>query len=314
VPYPERELVSVDRAGHVTALAAATRPFGSSVRVSPEGRRLAVTVRTLTGSGLWLYDLERGNLTPVNREGETDFPIWSPDGQRLAFAWGHGGPAFLATQPADGSAAPTVHVTGLLVPSSFSPDGRQIAAVTPRTTLNLDIMIVNLDHEKAAVQPLVATPRLERWPSLSPDGRWLAYGSDMSDRDEVYVQPFPGPGPAQRVSVDGGQSPAWHRNGRELFFLGPRDKTGKRWMMAVEFSAGANVPRIGRPRPLFPFDAGELLFASDPLRAYDVSSDGLRFYVTRQMARSSPPVVTHINLILNWFEELKAKVPGGVAK
>jgi serine/threonine-protein kinase len=309
VPYPDRELVSVDRAGHVTALAAATRPFSAFMRLSPEGRRLAVTVRTLTESGLWIYDLERGNLTPVNREGESDYPVWSPDGQRLAFAWGNAGGASLAMQPADGSAAPTTLLTGILVPSTFSPDGRQIAAVTPHKTLNLDIMIVKLDQEKAAVQPLVATPRLERWPELSPDGRWLAYGSDASDRDEVYVQPFPGPGPVQRVSVDGGQSPAWHRNGRELFFLSPRDKAGKRWMMAAEFSAVADGSRVGRPRPLFPFDAGELLFLGDPLRAYDVSSDGLRFYATRQMARSSPPVVTHINLILNWFEELQAKVP-----
>jgi Tol biopolymer transport system component len=309
VPYPDRDLVSVDRAGHVTAIAAPTRPYSSSVRLSPDGRRLAVTVKTLTQSGLWLYDLERGNLTPVNREGESDFPIWSPDGQRLAFAWGHAGGTALAVQPADGFAAPATLLAGLFVPGSFSRDGRQIAAVTPHTTLNLDIMIVTLDAAKAAVQPLVATPRLERWPEFSPDGRWLAYGSDASDRDEIYVQPFPGPGPAQRVSVDGGQSPAWHRNGRELFFLSPRDKAGKRWMMAAEFSAGADGPRIGRPRPLFPFDAGELLFLSDPLRAYDVSPDGLRFYVTRQMARSSPPVVTHINLILSWFEELKAKVP-----
>ena len=278
------------------------------MRLSPDSRRLAVVVRTLSEAGLWLYDLERGNLTPVNREGESSFPLWSPDGRRLAFTWLNAGRPSIATQPADGSAAPTEHVTGPFVPSSFFHDGRQIAAVTPQTTVNLDIVMVNLGDREGR-HPTAGRDTKSGTVARAVGRRALArvrverVGPRRNLRSAV---PGAWPG-AARIGRWRSES-AWHHNGRELFFLGPRDEAGKRWMMAVEFSPGVKEPRIGRPRPLFPFDPGELLFGGDPLRAYDVSPDGLRFYAARQSTRSSPPVVTHINLILNWFEELKAKV------
>ena len=150
---------------------------------------------------------------------------------------------------------------------------------------------------------------------FSPDGRWLAYASDSSGRWEVYVRPYPGAGPAQRVSIDGGGGPAWHPGGRELFFLSEPLESGataggQLRMMVVDFVPGS-PPRIGRPRVLFAFDPRELNARCSPLRCYDVSRDGDRFYMFQ--TRSLPPRVTvkHVNLILNWFEELKAKVPAG---
>jgi serine/threonine-protein kinase len=196
---------------------------------------------------------------------------------------------------------------GDLTASSFTPDGRQVAAVRD----SRDIVIVTVEPGQSPEQVVAHPPQhTERWPEFSPDGRWLAYGSDASGRFEVYVRPYPGPGPAEPVSIDGGWSPAWAPTGRELFFVSLPDPEGKRRLMAVEFAPGS-PPRIGRPRALFAFDSRDLRLACTPVRCYDVAADGERFYATQAQAPPPAPVVTHISLILNWLEELKAKVPAG---
>jgi eukaryotic-like serine/threonine-protein kinase len=302
VPYPDRALVTVDRRGQVSPLSAPTRSYGTALRVSPDGQRIAVTIRTLTGVGLWVFDVARGTLTPLTQDGEAEWPVWSPDGRCLLFQWTKDGRPSLATQPADGSAPPRVLVPGGGLPSSFTPDGRQLMS-----TRGGDLFLATLDDGRATVEPNTQTPQTEQWPAFSPDGRWLTYGSNVSGRSEVYVRPYPGPGPAQLVSIEGGRDPAWHPNGRELSFLG-RDPAGKRWMMAVSVEPGL-PPALGTPRRLFEFDQQELGFVCTPVRCYDVAPDGQRFYVTQTIPAPRSPPVTHINLVLNWFEELKAKVP-----
>jgi len=304
-PYEASALVMVDRNGQVSPLPAPVRSYGPALRVSSDGRRLAVMIQTLTEAGLWLYDLGRGTLTPLTGDGECFYPVWSPDGQRLAFNWLKDGRRSLAVQPADGTVVAQVLLARGPYPSSFMRGGRQLAAVGAG-----DIVIVTVENGKASAQPLAQTPQTEQWPEFSPDGRWLAYGSDVSGRFEVYVQPYPGPGPRTQVSIEGGESPAWHPNGRELFYVSLLDPAGRRRMMAAEFEAGA-PPRIGRPRPLFEFDPHDLALASWPVRCFDVAPDGQRFYVVQTRTSPPPPVVTHINLVLNWLEELKAKVPTG---
>ncbi len=305
VPYPDARLVTVDRRGQVSPLQAPVRSYGPATRVSPDGRRLAVMIRTLTDAGVWLYDVGRGTTTLLAGGGEAWIPIWSPDGRHLAFEWLADGQRALAVQPADGTAPPQVLITGDLTVSSFTPDGRQVAAVRD----SRDIVIVTVEPGQSRVQPVAQTSQhIERWPEFSPDGRWLAYGSDVSGRFEVYVRPYPGPGPAEPVSVDGGWSPAWAPTGRELFFVRLPDPEGRRQLMAVEFEPGS-PPRIGRPHALFSFARRDLRLACEPVRCYDVAADGERFYATQAVAPPPPPVVTHISLVMNWLEELKAKVP-----
>ena len=305
VPYPERNLVTVDRRGRVTALSGPARSYGPALRLSPDGRRLAVTVRDLTEVGLWLYDLTRGTLTRLNRDGESEWPVWAPDGQDLMFTWLKDGRWSLAAQSVDQPAAPRALVRGLSWLSSWHPDRRTLAGVTPN---GWDVQIATVEHEKVTgVQPLWQTPEVERWPVFSPDGHWLAYASNKSKRNEVYVQAYPGPGEARQVSLDGGESPAWHRNGREMFFLSLRDATARRRMMAVDFAPGPPL-WVGTPHVLFEFDSRSLGLSCTPLRCYDVAPDGQHFYGTT-VTPTPPPVVTHINLITNWFEELKAKAP-----
>ncbi len=305
VPYPDAALVVVDRRGQVSPLQAPVRSYGTAARMSPDGRRLAVMIRSLTDVGVWLYDVSRGTTSVLAGGGEAWIPIWSPDGRRLAFAWLTDGRLAPAVQPSDGTAPPQALMDGDITVSSFTPDGRQIAAVRE----SRDIVLVSVEPGKPDVRPLTqGTQHIERWPEFSPDGRWLAYGSNVSGRFEVYVRPYPGPGPAEPVSVDGGWSPAWNPSGRELFFVSLPNQEGRRRLMVVDFAPGS-PPGIGRPRELFAFDPRVLRFACAPVRCFDVASDGQTFYATRAEMPPPPPVVTHINLILNWAEELEAKLP-----
>jgi len=307
VPHQDAVLVTVDRRGEVARLPAQLRSYAGAVRVSPDGRQVLVVTNSLTERGLWVYDLSRGTLTPLMLDGEVFGSCWSPNGRRIAFGWLKDGRRSLAMQATDGSAPPTVMVAGEFTPSAFAADGRHLTASRGLA----DIVMLTVEDGQARVDPLVATPSREDSAQLSPDGRWLVYMSAESGRQEIYVQPYPGPGAKRPVSIEGGRNPAWNPNGRELFFLTPL-KDGRSRMMAVDFAGGnaGDGPRVGLPRTLFEFAHGELGFACEPTRCYDVAPpDGQRFYCLQSVPAPPLPPVTHVNLILNWFEELKAKVP-----
>jgi len=274
------------------------------VRVSPDRQRLAVTIGSLTEDGLWLYDLGRETLTPLARGGEAFSLVWTPDGQRLVFDWLKDGRQSLAWQRADGTTPPEVLTPGKLLPSSWTPDGRQLAGVKEPW----DVAIATVANGRATVHLLNQMSADEGWPEFSPDGHWLAYVSSTSGRLEVYVRPYPESGRTEMVSIEGGRGPAWHPNGRELFYV-VRGPSGKWRMMAVDF-APASPPRIGRPRLLFEVEES-MSFGCAPVRCYDVAPDGQRFYVVRTPPPPPTPVVTHVDLMLNWPEELKTKVPTG---
>jgi hypothetical protein len=302
-PHPEAALVTVDRRGQVTPLAAPVRSYMPFVRLSPDGRRLTAVIQNLTEVGLWLCDLGRGSLTLLTGGGEVMWPVWAPDGRRIAFSWRNDGRWSLVDQPADGTAPPRTLASSAFDPSSWTPDGRQLAGVRGG-----DIIVGAVQSTGMSARPWFETPHIEGWPAFSPDGRWMAYASDVSGRHEVYVRPYPGPGPAEQVTIDGGMIPAWNPSGRELFFLSLGNPGGRRSMMAVEFQPGS-PPRIGRPSALFDFDPTDLRLACEPLRCYDVAPDGQRFYGWQRRGVLSPPLVTHISLMTDFFEVLKAKVP-----
>lgn len=140
-------------------------------------------------------------------------------------------------------------------------------------------------------KPFLKTPFDELDARFSPDGRWLAYQSDESGRVEVYVQPFPGPGGKWRVSAEGGASPRWSRDGRELFYY-YRNK-----MMAVDVKTG----------PTFAAESPKLLFEGQFNYRYDVGPDARRFLMIQAVEPQLP--ATQIDLVMNWFEELKRSVP-----
>jgi Tol biopolymer transport system component len=195
-------------------------------RLSPDGGRLAVTVQG-EKNDVWIYEFARTTLTPLTSEGRT-LPVWTPDGKRVAFgsasATSFSG---IFWKSADGSGAeeqlPAIDHTNVS-PLSWSPDGKSlafgaydVAKETSEDFTHNDIWWVSLEEPRAP-HPFVQTRFREGGAVFSPDGRWLAYVSDESGRDEVHVRAFPGPGAKWQISSDGGIESAWPRDGHEIFY------------------------------------------------------------------------------------------------
>jgi serine/threonine-protein kinase len=288
----ERRLMWVTRNGTEEALPIPLRAY-ESPRLSPDGRRLAIAVN----GQIWLYDFSRHTLARFTFEGNVNSrPVWTPDGERIAFYSDKDGPLNLYWQMADGSGSLERLTTAnhTQVPHSWSPNGQSLAFqdVDP---VGGDIWILNLRDRKT--QPLLKTPFAKNNPRFSPDGRWIAYESDQSGRNEIYVRPYPGPGGQSQVSTDGGSEPVWSRTGRELFY-----RNGDK-MMAAPIVTDPSFS-VGKPEMLF-----EAPYASVAVRVpnYDVSPDGQRFLMIKVSEPTTPP--TRINVVVNWIEELKRRVP-----
>ncbi len=183
-------------------------------------------------------------------------------------------------------------------PTSWSPDGQLLAFVEVNPTTGYDLWVLRLGDHKA--QPFLRTPFNESVPRFSPDGRWLAYISDESGRYEIYVQPYPGPGGKWQISTEGGTEPAWNPNGRELFY-----RSGDK-MMAVDIATQPSFA-ASKPRVLF---EGRYEPTPATFPNYDVSRDGQRFLMLKP-SEAGEAAPTQINVVLNWFEELKRRVPTG---
>jgi Tol biopolymer transport system component/predicted Ser/Thr protein kinase len=295
----QSRLVWVSRNGAEQPLAAPAHAFVFP-RLSPDGRRVAVGI-VEQESQVWLYDLSRETLTRFTFEGNANYnPVWTPDGKRIAFQSNKEGAPNVFWQLANGSGGLDRLTTSeyLQAPMSSSPDGQLLVFIEVNPSTQRDIWVLRMGDRKA--QPFLRTRFDETSPRFSPDGRWLAYISNESGRYEIYVQPYPGPGGKWQISTEGGSEPAWNPNGRELFY-----RSGDK-MMAVEIATQPSFS-AGTPRMLF---EGRYEPAPVPIANYDVSPDGQRFLMVKpnEQAQLAP---TQINIVLNWFEELKQKVPAG---
>jgi len=292
-------LVWVNRNGAEQPVAAPTRAY-MFPRIAPDGRQVAVGIAE-QGTQNWLYDISRDTMTRLTFEGKANLnPVWTPDGKRVAFNSDKEGPPNLFWQLADGSGGLERLTTSQFTqaPSSWSPDGQLLAFIEANPTTGLDIMVLRLGDRK--VQPFLQTPFNETSPRFSPDGRWLAYISDESGRFEIYVQPYPGPGGKWQISTEGGTEPLWNPNGRELFYRSGDKIMAAEIITQPSFSAGKSKILFGGPYQPTPAT----------LTNYDVSPDGQRFLMLKptEQAEAAP---TQINVVLNWFEELKRRVPTG---
>jgi serine/threonine-protein kinase len=294
---PEKTLLWVDRNGWTRPLTETRRAYRDP-RLSPDGKRLAVTIFD-DRAYIWVYDLERDALTRLSGA-DGYVPIWTPDGQRITYDSATG-PAII-WQAVDGSSTPEKVTSTTAVnsaPSSWSPDGKWLAFNDALPKTRQDIWLLSLEGDRPA-RPLLQTPASEAGGVFSPDGRWIAYDSDESGRREAYVQPFPGPGAKWQVSTEGGSQVVWARNGREIFYRSD-DK-----MMAVEVETEPSF-RLSKAKLLF---EGRYEYAAEWFGStnYDVTPDGQRFLMIRSEEQPAP---TRIRVVLNWAEELKAKVPSG---
>ena len=254
--------------------------------LSPDGRRVALTIRDENDADVWVYDLERGTFDRVTSSPATQFnPVWTPDGRRLYFVFEE--PVFhVYSRAADGAAEPERVLDGPfdMVPQSVSPDGQFLVyqRADPSTRGGIWLLPLAGDPKPRA---FVDTPFLEQGGAVSPDGRWLLYVSDETGRDEVYMHAFPDAGERVQVSTNGGRDAKWSRGGAEIFFR-EADKI---------MVASARGRTVGRPSMLF----------EKRLEGYDVARDGRFLAVVRD--ESAPPAP--VNVVLNWFEELKRLVP-----
>jgi serine/threonine-protein kinase len=289
----QRKLLWVSRNGTEQLLAARAQNYGG-FRLSPDGRRVAVEV----DDQIWLYDLSRDVMTRFTFRGDVNrFPLWSPDGKWLAFQSNKDGPWNVFWQRADGSGEPERLTTSMYenVPVSWSPDGNLLAFVEDNAVTRSDIWILRISDRK--VWPILQTQFSEGAPVFSPDGNWLAYLSDESGRYEVYVRPYPGPGAKYQVSTEGGVEPMWNPKGNELFY-----RSGNK-MIATEVITQSSFA-VGEARELFEGPYATVARRVSEGAGYDVSGDGVRFLMDKQSGEA-----THINVVLNWFEELKRRVP-----
>ncbi|HLN57240.1 MAG TPA: protein kinase [Thermoanaerobaculia bacterium] len=296
VPVPSDTLLWVDRSGKEEALPLSDRIFFAP-RLSPDGKRLAVASRPAyrPGNSVAIYDIARGVLSTLTPEPGRHFaPVWSPDGLRIAFSAFEAGDPVLAWRAADGSGPAELLTPGRNpeFPSSFSPDGRALlyTAGTSDSLENMDLWLLSLEGKREH-RAWLAGPARELAAFFSPDGRSVAYVSNETGRNEVYAQPYPGPGPKIKVSTDGGAEPAWAPGGREIFY-----RTADSLMVVpVETQPTLSV---GTARALLP-DHYDRWGREDGSRNYDVSPDGSRFLFIKSQDLKQEPV-TRLNLMTNW--------------
>ncbi|MGE5359657.1 MAG: protein kinase domain-containing protein [Bacteroidales bacterium] len=313
VPDWSADLVWVSRRGAILeALATPLGPY-SAPRLSPDGRKVLYVRSGYNGASLWFYDLSRQTSTMIPAGDPTMLcPLWSKDGRHAMFAARPGSAARLYLVPVDGS-GPSVPVGGDVppldaeYPGTWAPDGETMV-FTRGPALWLLRTGGTVATRTLLLSPPVArggtAPATLAWPAISPDGRWLAYVSDESERREVYVVRFPDLGGRQQVSREGGRAPVWRRDGRELFYV---TEGAVRRMMAVDMGPSVDSP-VGVPRILFDIP-DDLHTLTGWVPAYDVDMAGQRFLFVRRFTGSVPSPPSRMHVVLNWFDEVKARVP-----
>jgi len=279
-PPPYQDLVFMDRKGNVQPIVG-TRPFGGA-RISPDGQRIAVDIIGSDRRDVWVYQIGRGSWTQLTSEADNLVGTWSPDGRQILFRSNRKPPYNEYLISADGAGAAKQITSRRQFVGSATWSGRTLVFDTQVAKTGYDIWTMNIDDEKSA-KPLLDSAFNEGFPSLSPDGHWLAYISDRSGRgdmksDEVYVQPYPGPGPAWPISTDGGKGiPKWSKDGRKLYY-----RKGDK-LMEVDVQTTPSFA-AGKPRLLF----------ETPFAAFDVAPDG-RFLLVRDKEKPKP--LTEIKVV-----------------
>jgi Tol biopolymer transport system component len=286
------ELRWIDRQGRVTPAVEGKASF-MHPKLSPDNGQIVVSAGSEIGlRQIWIYDLKRGTRRLFGCEGSCSVASWTPDGQELVFSSNAAGSWSLYIGAVQGTAGPRE----LIVRDheqwggSFSPDGRTFLFYDVHPETGRDIWALDLESTQA--NPYLVTQYNERAPRISPDGRWVAYVSNETGLDEIYVESFPERGRKWTISTDGGTEPLWSRDGTELFY-----RQGDQ-MMVVNVGLGEEFS-ASKPRPLFEgrFEMG---VAGNP--DYDVSADSERFLMVKR-SEASAPVDLHV--ILNWTQELE---------
>jgi tRNA A-37 threonylcarbamoyl transferase component Bud32 len=296
--FNQLQVLWVSRAGAFTEAVPGWTGHFTSLALSPDAKRLALTILDATGEQVWVKRLDAPNgggpLSKLTFEQIAATPRWHPDGTRLMFVRPFGLLGNIGAVRADGSspAPDTLSKTkDRAYSASWTRDGRWIVYETFGTGTGRDLAALRTTGDSAPV-PLLNTRFAERKPSVSPDGRWLLYESSPTGAMEVYVRPFPNTSQGlYQISSGGGASPKWSRDGREIFFV----------------DANGNLVRVGVvPGATFAVGNQQVLFSLRGVADWDVAPDGQRFIVIRQRQGQERP---GLFVVENFFQELRTKVP-----
>jgi Tol biopolymer transport system component/tRNA A-37 threonylcarbamoyl transferase component Bud32 len=308
-------MVWIDRSGRETPIDT-TWTFHLSLSngnvgwsLSPDGRWLAIGLNTNSGDDIWKKELPAGPLSRVTFDSSSEErPRWTPDGRSITYIVD--GSTALRQRPADGTGQEKVLVTatGQLLDGSWSRNGKWIllrVGGNGGATVRLRNIFAYQPGVDSAPRELLASAQAdESAPELSPDGRWLAYVSDETGRDEVYIRPFPNVDDGKwQVSTSGAQAPLWAHSGRELFYV----DADRNMMMAPVPAAGP--AQLGARVKLFKLGNDFYLNAQEYYTPFDLSPDDRRFLMAKQVNPADNPESTYI-LVENWFDEVLAKVGG----
>ena len=297
-------LLWVNRAGQDVGTVGEPAAFGD-LALSPDGGRVAASVTTTaagkTATNIWIYDVKRGatsRLTFGERRQVT--PVWSPDGIRVAYAAvSESGLFQLATKLASGAGAEEKFPEDKehhLLPTDWSRDGARLSVISAtRNVNNLDLVIFDPAHPGKS-EPFLQTPPplFESMGRFSPDGRWIAYHSNESNRNEVYVQPYPPTGGRWQISTTGGSVPIWRGDGRGIFYAGSDDTI---YEVPVDVK-GASL-EVGTPVKLF---QRTQVHGTPQTYRWSADRDGQRFLVNTPVENSTPQTA---QIVLNWAGTLK---------
>ena len=291
-----RELNVLDRNGKKVNQVPGLEGYNTP-RISPDGKRFVYTQLSPTYD-IWIYDISRGvktRLTFGSASGLANLdPVWSPDGKRVAYTSLRAGKYGFYVKPADGSGSEEVLYEGnenIRYLNDWSPDGKLLSFQQVVQGVN-GVWLLPLNGEGKPL-PREGAPAYGFASAFSPDGKWLAYCSNQSGEQQVYVEPFPASGGKWQVSTAGGCYPRWRRDAKELFYLSGDDR-----MMAAAVSANRSGLTIGAVTPLF-----EASVYRSIMGAYDVSGDGQHFVVPYELGQPNAA----ITLVENWDAELKKK-------
>ena len=276
--------------------AVGTDPQSGDPRISPDGARVALH-RSISGAhNIWLYELARGVMTRLTFDpGNDTDPVWSPDARQIAFASDRGGTRQIYRKDS-GGAGPEERLTdgpNPKVPMDWSRDGRYILYQQQDPKNGWDIWALPLQGDRKPV-PVLQTPFNEQSPQFSPDGKWVAYESNESGADQVYIQSFPPSGGKWQVSTNGGQEPRWRGDGKEIYYYASE----RIWAAGVRTAAGR--VEVDSPRGLFP-DA----FFPGPDYYYDVTRDGQRFLELQLPSALNDQSSNALIVVSNWQASLK---------
>jgi serine/threonine protein kinase/Tol biopolymer transport system component len=302
----------MDAGGNFTPLRETPADYGS-LALSPDGKRLAMDIRSSKRTDIWIYDLERDTLTRLTFAADGNFrPVWTPNGERIVYNSSEKGkPQNLWWIRSDGGGSPErlTQSDSIQISGSWTPDGKTFAFAQRNPGTGMDVMTLSVDgNEKTGWKPgqpkaFLNTPFFETDPEFSPDGRWIAYISNESGANEIYVRPFPGPGGKTQISTGGGSVPQWSRTGKELYYIAStRDK-----IMAVTYSAIGDSFRAEKPRV---WSTGQI----SERGSYFPGPDGKRIGVLKSPGAIDAAPINKVEFIFNFTDQIRTKLSASATK